>query len=654
KHEVWSLEEERKKELEQLQSVKAEWNRKDQTITDKTKQELQTKERLETVEVEVEKLKEKMQNQLADLSIDGEAASFERHELNVQDFERNQMNDFSFTVWKKEAEKHYEQLDSISEQLRAFDQTKENIKTLENTVATLQMEIDQTGQEQQDWQQIFTRDKQEKINEIHLWVEENPFFQVDDEIIQQSTRMIEQLYEPTAFAEVRDLYTEVKNRYVIGINEQIASKNSILANVKEEKLEQNALLEKWQNTTDPELPNQHEETKAARKELKEKNISFLPFYEAVEFQDHVTEDVRKHLEAAIMDAGIIDALITDQAINLQHDRLIKPKPQMMAHTLADYLMPDVKEESNVSSEQIDDVLRSILIEHDQAEEAIAINTDGTYTIGLIEGHAVPVEDVHFIGRSARKRYREAQIEQISAQIEVLTEEINRLTTEIYNLEEKNQHANVVLAKFPNDDDLKVSFQEITTYDLKLKQLEKQLVEEDQKKRSVQQTLQEIKRKLTAATQGLNIEFTLHDYQEAKYIQRQYEKAVSELEHTHTTYRHQQQNVTYIQERLVEIEEDVMELKGEQNILEDKKTRTEQHINEIENQLEIQGMDEVRAQIQQVQKDIATTKEALNETRINLPKKHVQKETIEKEIKSQEQKLRFLEVLMSAWESVYIV
>src|SRR5699024_6014584 len=62
----------------------------------------------------------------------------------------------------------------------------------------------------------------------------------------------------------------------------------------------------------------------------------------------------------------------------------------------------------------------------------------------------------------------------------------------------------------------------------------------------------------------------------------------------------------------------------------------------------------RAQIQQVQKDIATTKEALNETRINLPKKHVQKETIEKEIKSQEQKLRFLEVLMSAWESVYIV
>src|SRR5699024_2490231 len=139
KHEVWSLEEERKKEQEQLQSVKAEWNRKDQTITDKTKQELQTKERLEALEVEVEKLKDEMQNQLIDLSIDGEAASFDCHELNVQDFERNQMNDFSFTVWKKEAEKHYEQLDSISEQLRAFDQTKENITMLEKTLATLQM-----------------------------------------------------------------------------------------------------------------------------------------------------------------------------------------------------------------------------------------------------------------------------------------------------------------------------------------------------------------------------------------------------------------------------------------------------------------------------------------------------------------------------------
>src|SRR5699024_6842130 len=206
-----------------------------------------------------------------------------------------------------------------------------------------------------------------------------------------------------------------------GINEQIASKNSILANVKEEKLEQNALLEKWQNTTDPELPNQHDETKAARKELEEKNIPVVASYEAVEFQDHVTEDVRKNLEAAIMHAGIIDAQIPDQATKLQHDRLIQPNPQMITYTLADYLMHEVKEESNVSSEQIDDVLRSILIEHDQAEEAIAINTDGTYTIGLIEGHAVPVEDVHFIGRSARKRYREAQIEQISAQIEVLTD-----------------------------------------------------------------------------------------------------------------------------------------------------------------------------------------------------------------------------------------
>src|SRR5699024_12100918 len=104
---------------------------------------------------------------------------------------------------------------------------------------------------------------------------------VEEETSQQSTLMNEQLYEQTAFAEVSELYKEVKNRYVIGINEQIASKNSILANVKEEKLEQNALLEKWQNTTDPELPNQHEETKAARKELEEKNIPFVAFYEAV-------------------------------------------------------------------------------------------------------------------------------------------------------------------------------------------------------------------------------------------------------------------------------------------------------------------------------------------------------------------------------------
>lgn len=652
KHEVWSLEEERQKETELLQATEQELKNKDQAVTDKTKRELQTKEQLETIEIQLDTVDNEMTNQLTDLALDADEAAFERHTLNMQDFERNKQTDFAFTMWKKEAEDHYERLENISEKLREFNQTKDDIANVEQTIATTQMEMDQLRQEQQDWESIFERDKQEKTNEIHEWIEKQEFFQIDAETIQQTSRFMAQLYEPTSFEDIRQLYMNVSNQYTLTINERIATKNSEKARVIEEKEEQERLLETWIATKDPELPNQQPETKAARAALTEKNIAFVPFYEAVEFQDHVTDEVRMNLEAAIMDAGLIDALITNEAISLEHDRVIKPNPQMMAHTLADYLVPDIDEASPVSATQIDDVLRSVLIDSEEAEGTIAIGVDGTYTIGLIEGHAVPVEAVHFIGKNARKRYREAQIEQITTEIDLLAEQEQQIHADIQLLQEKIAQATEAMTIFPNDADLQVSLNEIKACQFQFTQLEKQLIVVDGKKSDLVHTFQEMKRKLTTATQGLNIEFTFDAYQAAKYTQRQYEKAVSELERMYANYRHAQQNIETAELRLTELIEEVDELKGEQNILVDRKTRSEQHITEIEKQLQIHGMEEVREQIQQVQQEMNETKQALAETRKILPQKEADKSVVLREITIQEQKLRFSEVMIEAWEALY--
>src|SRR5699024_6943623 len=96
-----------------------------------------------------------------------------------------------------------------------------------------------------------------------------------------------------------------------------------------------------------------------------------------------------------------------------------------------------------------------------------------------------------------------------------------------------------------------------------------------------QFFHEIKRKLDTETRGLNIEISHQAYQTAKYIQRQYEKDVSNLEKLHVTFRHEQKNKDLTATRLTEHIEEVDELKGELNILSDKKTRNKQNIVEIE-------------------------------------------------------------------------
>ena len=50
-----------------------------------------------------------------------------------------------------------------------------------------------------------------------------------------------------------------------------------------------------------------------REQLKEEGQAFIPFYAAVEFQDHVTEEQKERIESALKQTGILDSLITEKS-----------------------------------------------------------------------------------------------------------------------------------------------------------------------------------------------------------------------------------------------------------------------------------------------------------------------------------------------------
>src|SRR5699024_3776423 len=122
----------------------------------------------------------------------------------------------------------------------------------------------------------------------------------------------------------------------------IATKNSERKLVATEIAEQEELLAEWKHKRDPEPPSVKEETKVARRELEESVFAYLPLYEAIEFQEHVSDDIRVKIESALIDSGLLNAMITEEDVPVKHDRIIQVNPQMMAHTLADYVQPDVE------------------------------------------------------------------------------------------------------------------------------------------------------------------------------------------------------------------------------------------------------------------------------------------------------------------------
>src|SRR5699024_11118342 len=305
----------------------------------------------------------------------------------------------------------------------------------------------------------------------------------------------------------------------------------------------------------------------------------------------------------------------------------------------------------VSGEKVDDVLQSILVDNDTADRA-SINGDGTYRVGLIRGHAVSVEQVRFIGRNARKRYRQEQIENQAAEIETLEAEKRTAEQNIEALRSDILKAKDAITDFPADDDLSERFSQIKEKRFDISQYEKKLRDMDEQMNTLNQSYREIKSQLDAETRELDLEFSYEAYQEAKRIMRQYEKDLHSLINRHTTYRHTAQQLDQIKNRLEELTVEVDDLQGELNVLIDRQTRKEQNIAEIEKQLETAGVDDIRRQIREVQETISATNLELDQIKTDLPKKEANRDVLDDEIRTASTKLEFWTNMITAWKESF--
>lgn len=646
-HKVWNLEKERTDEQQALRINQTDLAKKDNQRTAKQRQELRMKETKESLETDILSVEANMENQLADLQGDADAAAFSQHELNVQDLYRHMETAHDFMVWEQEAESHFQLLNEISEQLRTYEQLKKELADLDQSVAAVKQAVDKLKREEADWLAIFEKDKQDKLNEIHAWTEAHVFFRIDAALLKQTARDIDQLYEDVVYEKIRAPFVNMNHQFQLEVNEKIAMKNSEWKALQEKIAEKADSLSEWKNKQDPEPEQRKEATKEARKQLKKSGMPFISFYEAVEFQEYVPEETQKRIEAALLDTGILDALITAEEIPVQHDRILKANPNMMAYTLADLLKPDTAADGDVSAIKVDEILRSILVDA-ESEEDVAIHEDGTYKIGLINGHAVPVDKVRFIGRNARRRYREEQITLLSREIETLENEQHGVKEQVTLLNKEIQNAAEALVNFPDDEDLQVSYTNIKEKRFQIEQHQNQIQQLGIQMNDTYQKYRTEKAELDTKTRDLNIEFSFVAYQEAVYVMRRYEKDLKGLITIYTTYQHQRDSLQQTNNRLAELIEEVDELNGEINLLNDKQHRIGQNIAEIEKQLADQGAEAIRQQIQSVQHELAETNKALKENQNTLPYQEAAKQTLETEIEKLQQQIRFWEHLTKAW------
>lgn len=647
-HEVWKLEKEITKKRELVEQLRQEIKLLDDRWNNKNEQYRKTRNDKDKTEDELGVQQKEISEILEELRLDAEESAFQQHSVNAEDFDRHQQTEFDFSVWIKEIGEHERLLTALQQLVDEQSRLLEEYSRLERQSSEKKKEIDEVRKNLDHLEEWFTEVKQKLEHLVFTWIEQHPKLVFSPEQIQEISRAIEGLYEENRYDLVREKLFHVLNDYIAQLKtDKKLTENVIQAKVKEIE-EAKAELHHWKSLKMPN-PDRAKDTDESRLKLTEEGQAFLPFYAAVEFQDHVTEEQKERIEAALKQTGLLDSLITEQSLSPIHDRMLRTKPVVLGYTLADYLRPDLDDDSPISKKVVDGVLRSISLE--SQDGGFHIDVDGTYSIGCMIGHAPNEGPSKFIGRSSRKRYQLEKVKEWEQQIEELEYHLEQLNMELRAFDQALNDAEEWKRTIPTDVDLNdINIQIEKDYRL-LEQLKESLQKLDDQWKIVHQRLEKIKLQLHQQKGQLNLSLTKEVITEAIEAAIHYREHVHKLNRIYEKCLFGRKRIQDLTNRLIELEEEMDEIKGEQNSKEGQSNKEKAEIASIEQQLQLKGIDDIRSRIQEVQHLLTEADKEMNQILQSLPRKETDRDTCLKDLETAKTGFEFWSNMAIEWENL---
>ncbi|MEW5323208.1 TIGR02680 family protein [Geobacillus thermoleovorans] len=639
--------EELKAERKRLQERR---ERHERAIEEKERIERQHRRRLDEAAARADEIERALEDELEQLRADAEEGAFSSHAVNEDDFlrHRRKQQEFLFAAWKREADLHIERLEELAHLWRRHDDLKGRYEEASKEAGELQREVDEWRHQQRKWDELLEQEKERFEQQVLAWLEREEI-EVSEADIQAFLRQVSAIYERYSIDDIKRPFAEAYYAAIGKKNDEKWRMEHEIRLLDRELVDREAELRHWRDERDPE-PERDEQTAAARAELKRQGVAFVPFYAAVEFVDHVPENVRERIESALSHAGLLDALIADRDVDVVCDRVLIPNPVHMAHTLADYLRPDA--DAPVSAERIDDVLRSIVITDAEQEGGMALDEAGRYAIGLLRGHAPVREQAMFIGRTARERWRMEKIAALEEEIAALRRQRDRLRTEHESVEAAIAALADWFAAFPSDRDVRTAFEEREEARRQAESKERDWKRQEEKAARLAREWQQLKQTLREQSTGLNVEFSLDGCEQARLAMKSYVRHLHELEVHYREARHIEAMITQQQERLAALIEEIDEAKGERNRLLDEEERLALRISEMERTLAQMGADDIRAEIARIRERLAALRGEIPRLVNERARTEQQLAFIRAELEKGEKREAFARRLAAMWEESF--
>lgn len=651
-HDLENQIEETKQDLKNKEKVEED---KKTLIRKKELEENDTKIKYEEQKSNFSEIITQMEQKAKDINYD--EFFFKMDEINIE-------QSYNYKYFKEDIKRYIQKIENGKKALE-----NENIVNNEYEIALENLDKEKNNKNIQDAQTNKVRNKLEEVKEnfienMYTWERENIILKLEKEELTKIAQKVQNYGEISEYddiiMELHKPYDEKKQK----ISDEKAMYNSQKNNIEVKINESQNELIKWKNKKEPE-PTRSEKVIQNRQNLKEKGIPYIEFYNAVDFKKELNEEQKNRIENALLDMGILDALIIPKEYISKikeidcdfTDKYLFENPVEFKHDLSYFLDVKLPEKTKIKQETVVNILKSIMIAEKSAHTYI--NEQGEYKIGILEGIADKKQKAKYIGNEARKRFKEKIIKELEEEIIALNDEKTNIENQINELELNAQKLREEYDKFPNKQELeenykelKININKLTSINQNIKKLEDILTEKFEK-------LKQAKEQTQIATKNLSFAHTIQSYEEGLEVVNSLKEDVFEMEKYHNNTINEHEKLLGIKDNLENLRydlDDILYEKGKLNVkLKDIQEKVKvikqmsEGIEKLDKQMEevLEKLDKLPKEKELLDKNIGKTEamiETLKEKQLTIGENlnNFEKQTnIAKEILEQELNLKYV-------------
>lgn len=542
---------------------------------------------------EISEILEEMQSEADDMA-------FEEHSFFKEELLENLEAEFSF-------ETHREQFEGCSQAIGQGRDILRETTTLEQQADELlkereekQRELDSQQRKVSGLENDMFRAQGEWKEALYSWNGRNRQLKLTQELLRELAEFVGHYSETSDFATVRQKVADV---WLVGKTEletAIAENRKALSGKSGEIEETKAELAEWENSREPQPPRTEAVLKN-RERLDALNIPYQEFYKVLEFGEKLTDAECSRLEEALMQMGILDALVMDEQYREQVLKLAEgceDRYLFVQKTRADKSLLDVLElNDNVndifSNGRITAILQNIAYD---GEGTVSVSKDGTYRMGVLAGTVTGQHNAGFLGTRARERNRLDKIRECREKLELLERDCQTLQEEIEQLGQRKELLEKEYHELPDDHAVRDAFRELKAAEREAERLQSEGLRLEEKLKGLTAKIREKKKEALFIAERLYLTCSYEVFQRAAEAAERYNRHFIGLQSKHQIYLVGVCRVGELAENMEHLDADMEQIRYDVRALQKDLEKKKAEYESVTEQLKLTDYEEIKGRL----------------------------------------------------------